>query len=290
VDVVAGDLDPFSISGFSGASFWRMPETVNKNFDEIIEGCERRGIELVFPTRDSELLFWSENKNRFALAGIGVVVSSEIGLRVCLDKVHFSEWGLERGLPFIPSFLELPSSKGKRFVLKERFGSGSKSIQLDKSLGEIRKLTRSAIEPIFQPFIKGLEISIDAWFFETGILHGLVLRTRDVVRGGESKVTTTFRNLDLEAQASRILAMMGKELELQGPVIMQAILHEGKMAIIEVNARFGGASTASIQVGLDSLCWSILQWTDGPEAVPKFERSNFEIRQVRGPVDTHVTL
>jgi carbamoyl-phosphate synthase large subunit len=93
-------------------------------------------------------------------------------------------------------------------------------------------------------------------------------------------VTTTFRDAALEEQAVRVLAA----LQLRGPVVLQAIVVDGGLRVIECNPRFGGASTASIAVGLDSLYWSLAEALGDTES-PFFNRSPGEIRQIRMPVD-----
>src|SRR3546814_15369896 len=87
--------------------------------------------------------------------------------------------------------------------------------------------------------------------------------------------TTLFRS------AGAILGGTG----LNGPVVMQAILTDRGLAVIEVNPRFGGASTASIEVGLDVFYWALLERLHPDMPLPAFERSTGEIRQVRVPQD-----
>jgi carbamoyl-phosphate synthase large subunit len=108
------------------------------------------------------------------------------------------------------------------------------------------------------------------------------VRRRDKVVSGESQVTTTWRDTEIEAQSEEILG----RLRLSGPVVMQAILSPNdSMQVIECNARFGGASTASIAVGLDLLYWSILERREPGLPLPQFSRRAGEIRQIRVPHD-----
>jgi carbamoyl-phosphate synthase large subunit len=59
---------------------------------------------------------------------------------------------------------------------------------------------------------------------------------------------------------------------------------DGKLQIIECNPRFGGASTTSIAVGLDSLYWSLTETLNDNE-FPVFHRIPGEARQIRMSVD-----
>ena len=79
-------------------------------------------------------------------------------------------------------------------------------------------------------------------------------------------------------------------MRLNGPVVLQAILHEGKIFIIECNARIGGASLTSIRSGLDSLYWSIIE-TQGENLDDyHFYKSKFEKRKIRIEKDIYLNL
>ena len=201
-----------------------------------------------------------------------------------MDKLAFSYFGRDNGLPFIPSSLSIDHFESERFVVKERFGSGSQSVGINLACNEARAYADSLKEPIFQPYVEGKEISIDCWIDRNSHVKGLVLRNRDLVVNGEAQVTTTFRDESIESLCTDILG----KLSLRGPVVMQAIIDSsGSLHIIECNARFGGASTASIMVGLDSLRWSLLEAVGAELEDYPFTRALCDIKQVRTQFDTY---
>jgi carbamoyl-phosphate synthase large subunit len=107
------------------------------------------------------------------------------------------------------------------------------------------------------------------------------------VHNGESQVTTTFRDPRLELEITNIL----NSLKLSGPIVLQAIIsNDGLLNVIECNPRFGGASTASIEVGLDILFWSLVEVLEGNVNHLLFKRFPKEIRQIRIPYDIHLNL
>jgi carbamoyl-phosphate synthase large subunit len=125
---------------------------------------------------------------------------------------------------------------------------------------------------------------LDAWLDKMHQVKGLVLRRREHVVNGESQVTSTFRDPDIEATAIRVL----EALKLSGPVVLQAMISDDhQMHVIECNARFGGASTASIAAGLDPFYWSLLEACGADVSDCAFARLPNEIRQVRVPSDLH---
>lgn len=285
IRVIAGDLNPEALTRHVAHGFWPMPPTRDEHLSGLLEGCAQRGIRAILPTRDGELAFWSRHAEIFAKAGIHVIVSPSEAIHRCLDKALFASYGSERGLPVIPTSTSIDDLNSEFYVVKERFGAGSRAIgiRLDRDAAIAHAQTLD--HPLFQPFIAGREISIDAWSDAHGAVKGLVLRRRDEVVNGESRITTTFRNAMLETQAKRWIEAYG----VRGPVVMQVLLDAtGAPHIIELNARFGGASTASIQAGLDSLCWSLLEADGADVSQHPFVRSGTEVRQVRIPTDIHV--
>lgn len=287
MQVLAGDLDPDAPAQYAADGFWVMPRTEDAALDALIEGCRERGIGFVLPTRDGELAFWARHRARFASEGITILVSPEDSVRRCLDKLEFARFGRERGLPVIPSFEGLEDAGPAPYAVKERFGAGSRAIGLNLDTASAREHARGLTAPIFQPFIKGMEISADAWLDRNHRVKGLVLRRRDRVVDGESQVTTSFRDPAIEQAARTAL----EALQLCGPVVVQMLIDRaGKPHIIECNSRFGGASTAGIAAGLDSLYWSLAEAAGNDIATLPFARIPGEIRQVRLPADTHIRL
>lgn len=278
--VTAGDTDPLAPAQYEADSFWQMPRLSDEGLNELIDGCRARAISVVLPTRDAELAFWSRHRDAFAQAGVEVIVSTPEAILRCRDKLSFSRFGLDADLPMIPTAITPDALGDGLFVVKERFGAGSRGIGLALTKLAAIEHARSLQDPVFQPFVSGPEISIDGWVGKDGRVVGVVLRRRDRVVSGESQVTTTFSNAFLEEQAISVLAA----LQLRGPVVMQAIIVDGGIQVIECNPRFGGASTASIAAGLDSLSWSLNE-TLGEAVPPTFQRRAGEIRQIRMPVD-----
>jgi carbamoyl-phosphate synthase large subunit len=279
--VVAGDVDPDAPARYVADVFWQMPRLDESCPAALVEGCLARGVRTVLPTRDGELRFWADAKPALAAEGIAVIVSQADAVTRCLDKLAFAEFGLAQGLPVIPASIDPAALEADRLVVKERSGAGSRGIGLNLTPEAARAHAAGLSAPIFQPWAPGPEVSVDAYLTAAGAVHGLVLRRRDRVVAGESQITTTFRDARLEAQAVAVLEALG----LAGPVVMQAIVTETGLAVIEVNARFGGASTASLAVGLDALFWALLERLRPGAPLPPFERRPGEIRLVRAPQD-----
>ena len=283
-EVIAGDLDPNALASFVAKNFWLMPSTTASNLSALVDGCQKQGINVILPTRDGELLFWAQHAETFRAAGIQVIVSQPEAVQRCIDKLDFFHFGKQEGLPFIPTVTDIGELQTKRFVVKERLGAGARDILLDVDREAAIQHALTLTHPIYQPFVDGAEVSVDAWLDGACKVKGVVLRRRDVLVSGESQVTTTFRDAAMERDVTAVL----DRLSLRGPVVLQLILDKAqRIHILECNARFGGASTASLTAGLDSLYWSLIEAMGFSVGQYPFLRTPGEIRQVRVPHDLH---
>jgi carbamoyl-phosphate synthase large subunit len=285
IKVIAGDLDENALTRHVADGFWKMPRTVDTEVDAMVEGCKQRCICTIIPTRDGELMYWARYQARFAEENIHVVVAEPNSIEVCLDKLAFAHFGPTNGLPFIPAGKH-PNEIGEGpYVVKEQYGAGTRKVGLNLDRETALEHGRMLEAPIYQPFIVGQEISIDAWLDRFCRVKGVVLRTRDHVIDGESQVTTTFRDSEIEAVAIHVL----QALKLRGPVVLQALIDGNKgLHVIECNTRFGGASTTSIEAGLDIFYWSLLESLGIDVSEYPFDRVAGEVRQIRVPNDIYV--
>jgi carbamoyl-phosphate synthase large subunit len=285
---IGGDLNAACLGRHFTDGFWQMPATTDANLPNIIAYCQEHGIAHVIPTRDGELAFWSRHQEALATAGITVLVSGPAAVERCFDKLLFAQFGEQQGLPVIPtkaSLYELPGydQPGASFVVKARHGAGSLQMGLNLSQVDALAHARTLQEPIFQPFIVGREISVDAYVARDGRVHGLVPRTRDVVVRGESQVTTTILDPALTARLTAIIEKLG----LYGPLVLQAIIApDGQLHLIECNCRFGGASTLGIAAGVDSFFWFLQEAAGADLTHFPFQPAPGPLRQVRAAADT----
>jgi len=283
--VIAGDISPDVLSAYVADDFWLMPLIKDEAFDLIVDGCLRRNVDIILPTRDSELLFWAKHKERLSMHGITVIISPVESLFNCIDKLAFSALGTLYSLPIIPATTDVNELSSLLYVVKERYGSGSRSVGVGLDRDQALNYAAALAEPIFQPFMRGREFSVDAWLDSAHRVKACVMRWRNVVVDGEAKVTTTFSDHLLELKIVRVL----EALRLRGPVVLQAIQDDkSNLHVIECNARFGGCSTASIKVGLDTLFWSFVEALGYRLADYEFIRSPKEVRQVRVSEDIYI--
>ncbi|MBT7901783.1 MAG: NAD-dependent epimerase/dehydratase family protein [Candidatus Marinimicrobia bacterium] len=282
IKVFGGDSNNLCIGKYFIDEFWEMPKIDELPVEALINFCKENDIGLIIPSRDGELEYFSSVKNQLQQEGIYVKISGKERTLLCLDKLHFSQVKRIHAIQTSESIDHINSS---RYVVKERFGAGSEKIGINLDKKNALAHGVNLQNPIYQPFIAGYEISVDAYVSVEGNVKGIVMRKRDTVINGESQVTSSFRDEKMEGEFKRIL----DALNLYGHVILQAIISDnGELFVVECNPRFGGASTLSVHIGLDSFYWAYLESMKVSIDDYPFIRSQKEAKQVRYPHDFYI--
>jgi carbamoyl-phosphate synthase large subunit len=281
--VIAADINDQCLAAYFADGFWQMPPIDRLSLEHLIAYCKKENIGAIIPTRDGELAYFAKLKQCLEKDNIQVMVSGLQTVNNCMDKLCFYTCSQKYGLPTIPTFLKPEKVGGDAFVVKERFGAASHSIGINLTLSQAVAHAKILSDPVYQPFISGVEISVDIYVAKKGMIKGMVMRTRDEVVNGESRVTTTFYDKNLAHLCERF----AKSFDFYGHIMLQVIQDaSGDFHIIECNPRFGGASTLSVFAGLDSFFWFLLEArgadiTDYPFVFDKDKK----IKQVRYPKD-----
>ena len=280
IRVLASDASASALAQHFSDGFWTMPYLRDLDAASLTAACCARGVTQIIPTRDGELAFFAGHREALKQAGISIMVSAPEAVDVCLDKLRFASFGLAAGLPAIPAQESLPVNAEGTWVVKERYGSGSSSMGLNLSVADALAHAAKLTAPIFQPFVGGMqEYSADIYVARSGQMKGCVTRTRDVVVNGESQVTTTTENTALVGVCEKLVS----SLPFYGHIIVQAFVDaSGRVHLIEVNPRFGGASSLAIEAGLDSIYWFLLE-SQGADIrdIPCLHDPARRLRQVR---------
>ncbi len=272
------DSNPSCIGQYGVDKFWHCPPLEKMTGKEIVTYCQKNKITALIPTRNADLEFYAYHRSFFYDRGIYPMVSSLETIALCLDKKKFADFLWQHHFPVISTYLFLEEFHSSAYVVKERRGAGSQQLGLGLTREEALRHGCQLKEPIFQPFIEGIEWSVDVYRSFKGKVKGSVARQRNHVVNGESQVTTTVHYPSLE----HLCHEMADLLKIEGHAVFQLIEDEmGKFHVIECNPRFGGASTASIAVGLESFFWFFTECVGIDLQDYPFMRGKGEIRQVR---------
>lgn len=275
------DSQAFCMGQYGVDEFWQCPLLTELTPEAIIAYCHQHHITAIIPMRDDDLEFYARHRVVLAQEGIQVMVSHLETILTCLDKKQFADFLEKKHFPVIPTYLSLEACPSKMYVVKARRGAGSHGVGLQLSRAQAEQYAQNLKQPIFQPYVKGKEWSVDLYRSFTGQIKGCVARLRNFIVNGESQVTTTVRFPALE----KLCQEMANALNIQGHAVFQVLEDmQGRFHVIECNPRFGGASTASLAVGLHSFLWFFVECQGRSLDDYPFVRCE-EIRQIRYPTD-----
>src|SRR5690625_165804 len=276
--VLGADSNDKCIARHFVDEFWQMPFLTELNIGDLIKFCQKNEVKVIFPTREGELTFFAQYKQELMKNGVHVMVSDFDALKLVQDKFAFYDQLKRNGFPVIETGLSIDSVKAKTYVVKERFGAGSRGLALDVSESKAREMAKTLSQPIFQPYITGKEYSVDLYVDRFRNCKGVIVRERVVVIDGESQITRTIRHHEIE----HLTIKLAKQLNLYGHVMFQVIVdNSASIHIVECNPRFGGASTLSVRAGLESFYWFYLESCGKSLDNIPFNRSENELTQVR---------
>lgn len=263
--VYGSDCNPKCLGRYFVDRFWHTKPFDTISFEELVAYCKEHNIRWIIPTRDGELLKFAKWKERLQEEGVSVMVSDARAVEICNDKLAFAKYFEGQA---VPTFENQEEVGDKRILTKDRYGSGGSQV----------------IHPIYQPYIEGVEFSIDLYLTQDKKVKGGVVRSRDVVVSGESQVTSLVHDPDLLNRCAKAAESLG----LTGHVLFQAI--GKKRALLECNPRFGGASTLSLKAGLHSFYWFFLETEGHPLAQYPFEPTKPPLQLVRYPEDWFIDV
>jgi len=282
--VIVGDVNPDCIARYFADDFWCMSKTDELSLEVLLDYCKVQNIKYIIPSRDAELFYWAKWKAELESYGIKTMVSSTEALQNCLDKLAFSKI-CSHGLLSIATSEDIDVVIADSYVVKERYGAGSRKVVVDVSREEALEVSGQFQSPIYQPYVKGVEVTADIFLSEAGEVRGLVCRYRNLVSNGESLITTIFRSENLESELIQLAELIG----LAGHINIQVILGENdEVFLLECNPRYGGASSISLAAGLDSFYWFMSEQSFSDDEVFVVADSFNGFKQIRYPSNRFV--
>lgn len=208
---------------------WKDPDIIS----HINQTCLDYSIEMVIPFQDEAIEICSNVTNALTLC------KNSMAARVCYDKKLFESFMLHTLPELYPTDLT-----GYPKIYKPIHGFSSRGIIKSKTYLEI-----VPDDYVIQRCVDGEEYSVDCYSNAQAQFIDGVPRKRLEVCCGEVTRSATVDYPQL-VQYSRHIA---DELKISGPSCFQYIVDKdtGRPYIMEINCRFGGGCTLSIQAGFD---------------------------------------
>lgn len=299
-NVVVADADPHAAAQAHADVFLVAPRITEPHYRTwLLEILERYKISLALSVNDYELSEWAEFHGDPAFEALVTLDSHTQG--IVADKLtmasHLESLGIRTPATRLAADWHRNPfrSRGSSYVVKGRFGSGSRGLRMadwcdvkeaisrcgsevtDKmgGLAETSALAESLI--IVQEKIDGVEYGIDVIADLNANYQTVLARKKIVMRSGETDQATTVapgRFIELGEALSRALPHRGS---VDVDVIVD---HEDCMWVIDVNPRMGGGYPFSHAAGAD-IPAAYFAWTTGRSADPNWLTTEAAVTSVK---------
>ena len=251
--------------------------------DKTLVICKEQKIDALISLNDLELPILAENKAKFEVLGVTVIVSDPDVIDICFDKYKTAQWVESIGLNAPKTYVTLASAKEALtkgeiafpLFLKPRWGSGSIGLETIDDMEELdiyyhllmKKIKKTILATasvgneyiMIQEKLGGKEFGLDVMNDLTGRNVGVSVKQKLAMRAGETDKAITVDIPEVYEMGHKI----GENLKHIGNLdvdIMQRA--NGDYCVLELNPRFGGGFPFSYEAGVN-LPKAIIQWVKG---------------------------
>lgn len=153
---------------------------------------------------------------------------------LCRDKLATASISLAAGISHPATSASWPGNKLPGYVVKPRFGRGSKGLYISKKpVGAFSHFAESEEPMIIQGFIAGREFNVDG-IAKNGNGIGWFSHYSDLMRGGITTKAETFNN----EKVNDLVKLICEKFKLHGLFNIGGIIDsKGKPWLIEINPR-----------------------------------------------------
>jgi len=243
---------------------------------QLLELCLKYDVDLIVPTIDTEMPVWVASRDQFTEIGTTIALSGDGVVAIAADKQLTHDWLAANGFPTVgqttpADVLAEPDTWGFPLMAKPRFGSAGLGVGVVHDAAELSLVASRGHElgeMVVQTVARGVEHTIDVLVDRAGHCVCAVPRRRIEVRAGEVSKGMTVRSPVLTDLATRLCdALPGAygALNIQvivdgAPDVPAADLGDvgvDDLAVIEINARYGGGFPLSLEAGADFPRWML---------------------------------
>lgn len=216
----------------------------------LLNICKEDNIDLLIPTIDTDLLILAKNKEKFLNIGTKVFISSVEMIAYCRDKRNTAELFEKCGLLAPKSFGDVREyNLGFPAFIKPLDGSSSINAYKVENEEELAEYAEKIDGYVIQPFIDGIEYTIDIMCGFEGNPIYITPRERSAVRSGEVLKTKIVQDVQMIEESKKLIDVF----KPCGPITVQLIRNKNqKDYFIEINPRFGGGTPLSMKAGANA--------------------------------------
>jgi carbamoyl-phosphate synthase large subunit len=294
-EVMAADASPLSAAYTEATTRFLVPRCDDPDFiPALLEICIENQIHLIVPTIDTELPVLADMREQFIAIGTTIAVSGPSTVAIAQDKRRTHQWLVDAGLPTVAqwSAADAPDDPSRYpLIAKPRFGSSSIGVRTVSTPADLEPLRK--LDYVVEQIAAGHEHTIDVYVDRFGAMITAIPRRRLETRGGEVSKGLTVFHQGLITLATRVVASLE---DPYGVLNFQCFVDPitDQLAIIELNARFGGGFPLSDAAGAHVPRWMVEELSGLPSSANggnfhdglvmlRYDDAVFTTREALGP-------
>lgn len=247
--VIGADRDPMAAGLALADAAVVLPGYATPEFvSELVRQARHHRATCLVSTLAEEMAILADSSDVLTEAGLRHWLPEPETVGNCVDKWRFAQVVLDAGIPAPATGLASAAGVPGPWIVKPRFGRGSRDVYPVDSTGELAWALDRVPEPIVQSRLSGREFTVDALVGRDGRMAGAVPRWRLETKAGISTKGETFACTMLTKRTGELL----DALRLRGPANVQGFVSaDGDISFVEVNPRFSGGLPLSLAAGAD---------------------------------------
>jgi carbamoyl-phosphate synthase large subunit len=160
--VVACDADPLAVGLRLADDAAVLPRSDEPNYvDQLCRLAEKTGSRMLVSTIAEEMPSLAAASAQLEGAGLTCWLPGPDAVHACLDKWLFAQIALAHALPIPPSGLGSAVGVPGPWVVKPRFGRGSRDVHMARNIGDLTLALARVPEPLVQSRLEGREFTLD---------------------------------------------------------------------------------------------------------------------------------
>jgi len=248
--LVGADGEVLAAGLYAVPRAYRIPYARHPDFvPSLLAIAQAEGCRLLLPGLDAELPVLARSRDRFAAAGVTVMVSEPSVIDLCDDKLATADFLNKHGFP-APVTTKLAYAADVPFpmVLKPRKGGArSQGVHVVRTAEELadRAATLNADNYVAQECIEGDEFTCGSITLG-GACQGVIVMRR-VLRDGDTYKAFVVRDPAIEGHVRQVV----EALRPFGACNLQLRVRDGVPYVFEINARCSGTTYCRTLAGFN---------------------------------------
>lgn len=268
ITLVGTDIHDHHPGKFLCDHYYQVPRAADPAYtDTLNQIIERHRISLCIPISEVELRLHAQTGLLDKLRGAAIICADINTMRTGFDKYATARFLQQHGLPHpVTSLVADDQEPVFPVILKDRFGSGSKTLAHAENREEYHWHTRNNKDLLVQEMIPDDEGEFTCGLFR----HEDVLRTiiyRRTLLGGYSNYGIKVNNAAIQSFLEQLAAV----LKPSGSINIQLRMNKGIPYLFEINPRFSSTVLFRHKMGFKDVIWSIFAATGMP--LPGYEEA-----------------